>query len=167
MKCAVLYYSETGNTKKLADSAYSAIETSDKVIFDLDEMNTLPEADLYFVGFPVYNQSYRIKIIECIEQIKDSKLALFVTCGLNPTEKYISKLEDSITVWLDDSVEYHGMLACQCKTSNQQKEKFCQINANYLEQFKEMFQRTDSHPDETDFERINEFVQLIERECTE
>ena len=53
------------------------------------------------------------------------------------------------------------MHICQCKTSDFQKERFYQMDTNYLEQFKEMFQRTESHPDETDFEHINEFVKLI------
>lgn len=47
----VLYQSETGNTKKLATSIFAALPGMAKDLRSIDELNGLPDAATYFVGF--------------------------------------------------------------------------------------------------------------------
>ena len=54
MKYAVVYISETGNTKELAENIFASLPENDKVIENAKTMNELPKADFYFVGF-LYN----------------------------------------------------------------------------------------------------------------
>lgn len=157
MKCVVAYYSETGNTKRLAKVIYDSIGVEKKSLMNIEE-NQKEDADLYFIGFPIHNYNCSMKVIEYLEQIENSKIALFVTCGLNPVEKYKNKLEDSLLVWMNDSNQYLGMHLCQCKTENKQKEKFYINNINYREQLKEMFDQTENHPNSEDEKQVIQFV---------
>ena len=167
MKYAVIYYSETGNTKKLAESLYSSLESLDKVLVDLYDAIQIPKADIYFVGIPVYRQNCRIKVIECLEQIENVNIALFVTCGLNPTEKYKKKIEDALSVWINESCNYLGMHMCQCKTLDSQKEKFYNSNPKYIEQLQDMFQKTEDHPNDIDMNQIKDFAKQIVSKLSE
>ena len=57
MKFAVIYDSETGNTKKIALEIYDTIGYRDKEIVNLSEDDEIPNADVYFVGFPVHQRN--------------------------------------------------------------------------------------------------------------
>ena len=46
-----------------------------------------------------------------------AKLAVFVTYGLYPTEKYLNKIKKTVTVWIDESIEYPEMHICQGKAA--------------------------------------------------
>ena len=101
MKYAVLYQSNTGNTKKIAEAIFDEINTEEKVLVDIYDMSHLPKADVYFVGFAVCNQSCSLSVMETLDSIEDSKVALFATCGFYPVEKYKDK--------------YAGMDQCRCR----------------------------------------------------
>lgn len=161
MKYAVIYYSETGNTKALSKYLFENIHSTNKVLINMEDVDEIPKADMYFIGFPIYNQNCRMKVIELIEQIENSKIALLVTCGLNPTEQYKDKLEDTLSVWISNSNEYLGMQLCQCKTVDSQKQKFYQMYPQHNEQLEEMFERIDNNPIENNMLCIKEFIQNV------
>ena len=52
MRYAVVYLSDTGNTKKIAEEIFLALPEGKKKIVDLKK-DAFPDADLYFIGFPV------------------------------------------------------------------------------------------------------------------
>ncbi len=166
MKYAVIFYSETGNTERLAEEIYMSIKSNEKVFINLKEDTAIPQADIYFIGFPIQKQSCSLKIIECLEQIELGKLVLFATCGMSPTINYKQKLEDSLMVWLPDNVDYLGMFLCQGKITDKQKQYFCQMKPEYAEQMKRMFAEGDKHPDWNDrndaVEYINNILESIE-----
>jgi flavodoxin len=150
MKYAVLYESETGNTKKVAERIYAAIDSGQKEIIYLKENTQIPQADLYFVGFPIHQKNCSMKVVDAMEQIESGKLALFATCGLKPTEKYKQKLEAALSIWLPDDAEYLGMFLCQGRTTEREKEYFCDSNPEYREKVREMLEEGDRHPDADD-----------------
>lgn len=47
----VLYQSESGNTKKIAASIFSRLPGNSKDLIDIDTDKTIPEANVYFIGF--------------------------------------------------------------------------------------------------------------------
>ena len=49
----VLYQSESGNTKKIAASIFSRLPGNSKDLIDIDTDKTIPEANVYFIGFCV------------------------------------------------------------------------------------------------------------------
>jgi flavodoxin len=159
MKYAVLYYSETGNTEKVAKWIYGAINSDEKALVNIRSDSCIPDADLYFVGFPIHKQNCNMKIVDLLEQIEQGSIVLFATCGMQPTEKYRKKLEDSITLWLSDDVEYLGMFLCQGRTTEEQKAAFGDALPEYRGKLIEMLKSGDYHPDENDHEEAVRYVQ--------
>jgi flavodoxin len=161
MRYAVLYDSETGNTRKLAEHIFQAIDSASKTLVDLRIDTQMPQADLYFVGFPIHKKNCGMRIVDCLEQIETGKVVLFGTCGMKPTEKYKQKLEESLGIWLSDDVEYLGLFLCQGRTTEAQKNYFCDSNPEYREKIKEMMNEGDRHPNENDFADAARYVKSI------
>jgi flavodoxin len=81
MKALVTYYSETGNTKKLAQAIYEAIAIN-KEIKPVQEVQNIEGYDIIFYGFPVQAHSVPLKAINLIERLpKGQKIAFFSTHG--------------------------------------------------------------------------------------
>ncbi len=81
MKVLVTYYSETGNTKKIASAIYDTIDT-DKEIKAVQDAETAAGFDLVFCGFPVHAHSVPSKAIDFIKQLSQGqKVAFFSTHG--------------------------------------------------------------------------------------
>ncbi len=161
MEYAVIYYSKTGNTEKVAREIYEALDTEDKELINLSEAEDIPEADMYFVGFPIQNQSCGIKIMDCLEQIEVGKLVLFATCGMKPTSNYKNKLEDALSVWISDSVEYKGMFLCQGETAIGQRKVFIEAKPEYASEIAHMMDVGMGHPDDEDLQRTAQFTKQI------
>ena len=81
MKALVTYYSETGNTKKLAQSIYDSLVV-DKEIKPVQEANNTEGYDIIFYGFPVQAHSVPAKAMNFITRLpKGQKIAFFSTHG--------------------------------------------------------------------------------------
>jgi flavodoxin I len=82
MKALVTYYSETGNTEKLARAIYEGAGQVGKEIAPIDKARDLEVYDLIFCGFPVHAQGLPAKVESFLKTIpKGKKLALFGTHG--------------------------------------------------------------------------------------
>lgn len=81
MKVLVTYYSQTGNTEKLARSIYEAIHV-EKELRPIQEVTNVENYDLIFVGFPVQAHSVPAKAIPFFKNLPaGQKIALFCTHG--------------------------------------------------------------------------------------
>ena len=79
MKALVAYYSETGNTKKVAEAIYEEIQW-EKEIKELAEIDNVNDCDLIFVGFPMQAFAPAQAAKDFLEnQCKNRKVALFTT----------------------------------------------------------------------------------------
>ncbi len=82
MKVLVSYYSDTGNTKKVADAIYDAIKESEKEICLAEEAPDLSDYDLIFCGFPVQSMGLPGKMENFVKGIPEGKnVAFFATHG--------------------------------------------------------------------------------------
>ncbi len=83
MKVLVTYFTQSGNTKKLAEAIYDGVERqAAKEIFPIDEVQDLDEYDLIFCGFPVHASSLPGPVEKFIKTIPEGKnVALFATHG--------------------------------------------------------------------------------------
>ena len=75
-KTLVTYFSQTGNTKKIAEAIFEALE-GEKTIQPIDEIQQLEEYNLIFIGFPVYSHSLPLKIQDFIKNIPENKKIAF------------------------------------------------------------------------------------------
>lgn len=81
MKVLVTYYSETGNTKKVANAIYEAIDF-EKEIKPVQEVQNIKGYNIIFCGFPVHAHSIPTKAADLIKQMPEGqKVAFFSTHG--------------------------------------------------------------------------------------
>jgi len=81
MKVLVTYYTQTGNTEKVAKAIYEAVNVQ-KEILPVSGVKTVAGYDLVFCGFPVQAHSIPGKIAEFIKTLpKGQKVAFFATHG--------------------------------------------------------------------------------------
>ena len=82
MKVLVTYYTESGNTEKLAQAIHDGIERADKEIVPIQEARSLEGYDVIFCGFPVQSSSVPPQVERFLKQIPEGKLlAIFGTHG--------------------------------------------------------------------------------------
>jgi flavodoxin len=163
MTYAVIYKSESGNTGKIANEIYNAIQSSQKVLCNLEQMTELPKADVYFIGFGIHNMTCGMDVIDLMERIPEGKIALFSTCGSPVSEEYQKKIEKNVKVWIPDELTYLGLFLCQGRTSRRQQRDWLEKSPAHQMQLKRMFELGSSHPDEADFAHAAEFASGIER----
>jgi flavodoxin len=112
MKVLVTYYSQTGNTKKVAEAIFEAVE-GDKEIKELGAVDSLEGYDLTFVGFPMQafgpaKQASEFLLNHC----KGRKIAMFCTHGV--TQDF-----EELPGWLENcrqaaaGSEIVGLFDCQ------------------------------------------------------
>jgi flavodoxin len=79
----VTYFTQTGNTKKVAEAVYNNIE-GDKQIMPISEVQKedIKDYDLIFIGFPVHSHGVPFAMESFIKKIpRDKKIAFFSTHG--------------------------------------------------------------------------------------
>lgn len=98
MKVLVAYMSETGNTKKVAESIYDEI-TEDKEIKELKDVDSLDGYDLAFIGFPIHAFRPAKAGKDFLKaHTAGKKLAIFITHAMTEGAK-------DIEGWLEKSKE--------------------------------------------------------------
>ncbi|MDP1993001.1 MAG: flavodoxin family protein [Syntrophales bacterium] len=81
MKALVTYYSQTGNTEKLARAIYDAIHF-DKELLRIQDVKSSKGYDIIFVGFPVQAHSVPAAVHPFFKNLPDKQpIALFCTHG--------------------------------------------------------------------------------------
>jgi flavodoxin len=82
MKVLVAYYSETGNTEKVAKSIYDALGFVEKKLASIQDVPRAAQYDMIFVGFPVQNHSVPAMVEKFLKKIPEGKkVAFFATHG--------------------------------------------------------------------------------------
>jgi flavodoxin len=81
MKALVTYYSQTGNTEKLAHAIYDAIHF-EKELLPIKEVKSSHGYDIIFIGFPVQAHSVPAAIHSFFKNLPDKQpIAFFCTHG--------------------------------------------------------------------------------------
>ncbi|MCX5819405.1 MAG: hypothetical protein NT047_05790 [Deltaproteobacteria bacterium] len=81
MKALVTYYSQTGNTEKVARAIYEAIHV-EKELLPVQDVKGTAGYDIIFVGFPVHAHSVPAKLLPFFKGLPDGQnIALFCTHG--------------------------------------------------------------------------------------
>ena len=162
LEYAVLYQSETGNTRKIAAEIFSAIPSDFKDLINICECRQIPDAKIYFVGFGVCKGTCSRKIIDCLSQLSDKKIVLFATCGAKPLEEYRKLVESNVTAWIEDDNEYIGMFMCQGKMRMEVRKKYEESrtpeNLFHINKMLENFDEAMLHPNKEDLERVRQFT---------
>jgi len=98
MKVIVLYYSQTGNTERVAQAIFKEIQT-EKCLKELKEAKGLEGYELAFVGFPIHYGGPAKQAKSFLEKhAQGKKVAMFVTHAtrLNRARSFAKKMMKKI-----------------------------------------------------------------------
>ncbi len=163
MKYAVIYQSKSGNTKFLAETICDELEGTERILVDIDKMKEIPVADFYFIGFGIHDYACRLEIADMMERMAGVRYALFMTCGLVPTEKYRANLLKTLEIWLPENSKQYGAFLCQGRVSSDQCNNMIRKFPHCESELRKMFQMGEEHPNVGDMYACKDFVRMIRR----
>ena len=157
-KILVTYISWSGNTKKVADAIFETLE-GDVTIHTLDEVQSLEEYELIFVGFPVHSHSVPLKAENFIKKIPaGKKIALFSTHGSLTGSRLSREALEHASILASNS-KILGTFTCRGKVSIQAMEVLSKSPEHKA--WVEMAASAQSHPDKNDLEDARAFAKWI------
>lgn len=158
MKVLVTYFTQTGNTEKVAQAIYQAIGGK-KELVSLKEVKNPDGYDIIFCGFPVHSHSVPLPVQNFIKNIPPSKkLALFVTHGsLRGGELAVTAIEHALS--LASKLKVLGTFGCRGKVDPKLIEALLKKPEHRA--WAETAKSAVSHPDESDLEDAKQFAKKI------
>ena len=154
----VTYFSRTGNTKKIAEAIYGALDGA-KEILPMDKVGDLAPYGLLFIGFPVQSHSVPYKVEEFLKGVPAAKkLALFSTHGSLPGMKLSREAIEYATI-LVSKAKLLGTFSCRGRVSLQALEALSKSPEH--EAWADMAATASTHPDEHDIADARAFATWI------
>ena len=172
MNTITLYSTQTGNTKKVAETIFK-INPFEKAIIPIAQLEgqvSLDDYDLILIGYWVENSQASGEALSIMEQLRNKQVILFGTSGTDPNHSYVRKVRKAAESALDPSNELLGHFVCQGEISeaviagfealvNMQPEN--EAMANLLRVFKEQFPISIGHPNEEDLRNAEQYFHDI------
>jgi flavodoxin len=159
MNILVVYYSETGNTRKIAEAIFAALRHSRKKLLAIDQADALDSYDLIFCGTPVQHHSIPPKMVHFFHSIpKGKKLAIFLTHGsLRGGEKAVSALYHALS--LSSGQVVIGTFGCRGQVKPQMIDVW--MDQPQHQAWAREAQSAIGHPDAADLEDAREFADTM------
>jgi flavodoxin len=162
MKIMVTYWSQTGNTKKVAEAIFRAIPF-EKTIQPLNEVDTLDGYDLIFIGFPVMQFGSPPPARKFIKTHATGKnIALFVTHAMlsdkaDPLQQAMLGKELDKCAETCASANLLGLFHCQGELSEKMAAELTASGIPMLMEFAAMRPATLGHPTAGEIELAEKF----------
>ena len=158
-KVLVTYLSQTGNTKKIAETIFTSLENEEKEILPIEEIKEINQYNLLFIGFPVHSHSVPLKVQNLIRKLPaGKKVAFFSTHGsLAGSRLSREALEHAVT--LASQAKVLGTFSCRGKISMRALDILRKSPEHKA--WTEMAPSASSHPDEGDIEDAMAFAKWI------
>ncbi len=157
-KTLVTYFSQTGNTKAVAEAIFDALE-GDKDIKPMEESLSLDGVGLVFIGFPVQSHSVPYKADTFLRRVPaGKKIALFCTHGSLPSHR-LSREALEYALVCASKAKLLGTFACRGKLSMKALE-FLSKSPEHQE-WTDMAASAATHPDDKDPAEARAFARKI------
>jgi flavodoxin len=162
MKTLVAYFSQTGNTKRVAEAIYEEIP-DEKEIKALGEFEDLEGYDLIFYGFPIQGMKPAKDAAEFLEaKGAGKKIVLFITHGA-PEEA------ERVKPWLDEcrdlisevGAQLLGLFDCQGEVSQNIVDFLLSSDNPEYQRYGQETSEAKGQPDKTRLERARNFANEI------
>lgn len=157
----VTYYSGTGNTKKIAEAIFEAIE-GEKTLKSYQDLQPqeIQEYQLVFVGFPVHSHSVPFAAEKIIKSIPQGKKTAFFSTHGSLTGSRLSREALEYATALATKATVLGSFSCRGKVTDEALiilEKSPEHKA-----WAEMSASARTHPDDNDLEDARVFARWIQ-----
>ena len=166
MKILVTYWSQTGNTRKVAEAIFSSLG-GEKTIKPFDEVENLGGFDLVFIGFPVMQFGPPAPARKFIAaHAPGRKIALFITHAMlmqNDDQQKQVLLEKELEKCkaVCSKSELVGLFHCQGELSEKIANELMASSIPMLMEFAGMRPLTIGHPDQGELEHAQTFARNI------
>ena len=158
LKTLVTYVSRTGNTKKIAEAIFDAVE-GEKSLIPITEQPNLAEFSLIFIGFPVQSHSVPFKVETFIKSIPAGKKVAFFSTHGTLTGNRLSREALEYAATLASKALVLGTFTCRGKVSPEALEVLSKSPEHTA--WAEMAASARSHPDESDLKDAQAFAKWI------
>ena len=157
-KALVAYYTQTGNTLKIAESIYEAL-AGEKDISASEQIKSLDAYDLVFIGFPIHAQSIPKQVQDFLKKVpKGKKIALFSTHGALTGSQHSREALES-AAGLAAGANLLGTFTCRGRVPYSVLESL-QSKPEH-KAWAEMAASARTHPNATDLEEAKVFAKWI------
>lgn len=161
MKTLITYYSETGNTKILAQQIYLNLK-HEKEIQKIELVKSVQNYDLIFIGFPIHNGFPAKPAINLIEKINSKvKVVLFTTHAMKSTSP-LHNLQLKNCKKIAKSLNTVGFYSCQGELSSSFTKRFCNKDKYNLHFFKKIRESSVGHPNKSDLNTLSNFTKHLQ-----
>ena len=112
MKYAIVFSSQTGNTKQLAEVVSSVLPQADLCFFGSPSQEAL-QAERLFIGFWTDKGRCNQEITDFLKTLNGKEVFLFGTAGFGGSQEYFDKILSSVQKHLGASNTVIGTYMCQ------------------------------------------------------
>ena len=162
MKTLVTYFTQTGNTGKVAEAIFSEID-GDKKILPIGDLADLEGYDLIFYGFPI-QAGHPAKDAADFLALNGAgkKIALFATHGAPESADRVGPwLETMRTLAAAAGAELLGLFHCQGEASQQIVEFLLGSDNPEMQQYGREAAEAKGFPDEAGLAKAREYAKEI------
>jgi len=166
MKVLVTYFSQTGNTEKIARAIYEELFRDNEVQLNrMEETNpdVLKEYDFIFIGSPLHAGNLAGPVKDFLNRMKagsGQKMAGFITHAATayPDQDMDRFSEPIKTACHENQVEYKGCFDCQGYLTETMHEMIKKNQKLTDKQWSERVKRMTGHPNEKDLKNAQIFA---------
>jgi flavodoxin len=158
MKILVTYFTQTGNTEKVARAIYEVIRT-EKELLPVHEVKDPGKYDIIFCGFPVHAHSVPLPVEDFIKEIPPGKkIALFTTHGsLRGGKLAMTAIEHAVS--LASQLKVLGTFGCRGRVDPKIIEDL--LKKPEHQTWAETAKSAARHPDEADLVDARHFAKTV------
>ena len=162
MNYAIVYASQTGNTKLIAQTIRDALPAEKVIYFGEDGQRAL-SADRIYVGFWTDKGSCDSKTAEFLKTLTNQQVFLFGTAGFGGQPSYFEKILEKTKEYLSADCHVVGTYLCQGKMPMSVRERYVNMQKNQapvpnLQGMIDNFDKALSHPDQQDLDGARKAV---------
>jgi len=163
MKTIIAYFSQSGNTRIIAEGLARAMELDQKFLIDLDAQEAPLDGDIYLVGYGVNKGTVPLCVMDLLDNLEGKMLLLFATCGFIPEEDYCRAIERRIEPFIPEDCVYRGIFLCPGKFPQEVVDTAKQVLENAPEhpaakRIVEEYALAEKHPNQADIDRAAKLV---------
>lgn len=163
MTYSIVYSSQTGNTKRLADTIRAALPPEEGSYFGEPDAAALTTERIY-VGFWTNRGTCDSATADFLETVRDGEVFLFGTAGFGGAPAYFEEILQNVSKHLHAGVRVAGTYMCQGRMPPAVRQRYEKLleGPNPAPNLREMIENFDealSHPNDADLERLKAAVQ--------